>query len=231
MVESRASLRVIARRRLIGTAALGGLSLLALPVRAQTIELPLPGGPDPRDLTTAFPQKGQMIRQRTRPPLLETPTSIRRSRSRWRRSWRCRGRRRLNGFPMRLIVPGWYSIHWVKMLNDIEVLEAPDNNYWMKTAYRIPDTPHASVKLGESGFNTVPINRMVPRSFFTNVTETTTIKPGAALPVRGIAFGGDRGVSQVELSADGGQSWQPTALDPKDVDAIVSYLAAIKPAP
>jgi len=98
------------------------------------------------------------------------------------------------------------------MLNDIEVLEAPDDNYWMKTAYRIPDTPHASVKPGETGFNTVPINRMVPRSFFTNVTETTTIKPGAALPVRGIAFGGDCGVAQVELSADGGQSWLPTAL-------------------
>jgi DMSO/TMAO reductase YedYZ molybdopterin-dependent catalytic subunit len=40
----------------------------------------------------------------------------------------------LNGFPLRLIVPGWYSTYWVKMLNDIEVLDAPDENYWMKTA-------------------------------------------------------------------------------------------------
>jgi DMSO/TMAO reductase YedYZ molybdopterin-dependent catalytic subunit len=118
----------------------------------------------------------------------------------------------LNGFPLRLIVPGWYSTYWVKMLNDIEVLGAPDDNYWMKTAYRIPDTPHASVKPGESGFPTVPINRMVPRSFFTNVTDTTIVKPAAPVPVRGIAFGGDCGVSQVELSADSGQSWQKTEL-------------------
>ena len=38
----------------------------------------------------------------------------------------------LNGFPLRLIVPGWYSTYWVKMLSDIEVLDAPDENYWMK---------------------------------------------------------------------------------------------------
>jgi hypothetical protein len=118
----------------------------------------------------------------------------------------------LNGFPLRLIVPGWYSTYWVKMLNDIEVLNAPDENYWMKTAYLIPDTPHASVKPGDSRFNTVPINRMVPRSFFTNVTNATTVKPGAAVPVRGIAFGGDCGVAQVDVSADGGRSWQKTAL-------------------
>jgi hypothetical protein len=118
----------------------------------------------------------------------------------------------LNGFPLRLVVPGWYSTYWVKMLNDIEVLDAPDENYWMKTAYRIPDTPHASVKPGDSGFNTVPINRMVPRSFFTNVTDATTVKPGEPVSVRGIAFGGACGVAQVEVSTDDGYSWQKTDL-------------------
>jgi len=118
----------------------------------------------------------------------------------------------LNGFPLCLIVPGWYSTYWVKMLNDIEVLDAPDDNYWMKTAYRVPDTPHANVKPGEIGFGTVPISRMVPRSFFTNVTNATSVKPGSAMPIRGIAFGGDCGVSQVELSSDGGRSWQKTTL-------------------
>jgi DMSO/TMAO reductase YedYZ molybdopterin-dependent catalytic subunit len=117
----------------------------------------------------------------------------------------------LNGFPMRLIVPGWYSTYWVKMLNDIEVLDAPDENYWTKSAYRIPDTPYASVKPGEGGFKTVPINRMVPRSFFTNLTNNMIVRPGAAVPVRGIAFGGDCGVSKVELSANG-QTWRKSAL-------------------
>jgi DMSO/TMAO reductase YedYZ molybdopterin-dependent catalytic subunit len=90
----------------------------------------------------------------------------------------------LNGFPLRLIVPGWYSTYWVKMLNDIEVLEVPDDNYWIKTAYRIPDTPRANVRPGETGFNTVPINRMVPRSFVTNVADATKISPNATVPLR-----------------------------------------------
>jgi DMSO/TMAO reductase YedYZ molybdopterin-dependent catalytic subunit len=118
----------------------------------------------------------------------------------------------LNGFPLRLIVPGWYADYWVKMLSDIEVLDAPDQNYFEKVAYRVPDTPHASVKPGETGFKTVPVSRLVPRSFFTNVSDTTNVKPGAAVTVSGVAFGGDSGVSQVELSADGGQSWKRTTL-------------------
>ena len=122
----------------------------------------------------------------------------------------------LNGFPLRLVVPGWYSTYWVKMLNDIEILNAPDDNYWMKTAYRIPDTPHANVKPGESGVATVPINRMAPRSFFTNMANGATVKPGAPLSVRGIAFGGDCGVAEVELSDDGGGTWRAAALGPDE---------------
>jgi DMSO/TMAO reductase YedYZ molybdopterin-dependent catalytic subunit len=118
----------------------------------------------------------------------------------------------LNGFPLRLIVPGWYSTYWVKMLSDIEVLDVPDDSYWMATAYRIPDTPNANVKPGETGFKTVPISRMVPRSFFTNVRNGGATKSNTTVPIRGLAFGGNCGVSQVELSADQGQSWHKTNL-------------------
>src|ERR1700730_5095707 len=41
----------------------------------------------------------------------------------------------LNGFPLRLVVPGWYATYWVKMLNDIEVLDKPDDNFWTTKAY------------------------------------------------------------------------------------------------
>ena len=97
----------------------------------------------------------------------------------------------LNGFPLRLIVPGWYSTYWVKMLNDIEVLDRPDTNFWMATAYTIPNTPHASVRPGETGFKSVPISRMVPRSFITNIKAGDTLTLGASTLARGIAFGGD----------------------------------------
>jgi len=122
----------------------------------------------------------------------------------------------LNGFPLRLIVPGWYATYWVKMLNDIEVLSAPDDNFWMKTAYRIPDTTHASVQPGEKGVATVTINRMPPRSFFTNLTDGATVKPGATVQLRGIAFGGDCGVAKVEVSDDGGGSWRAASLGPDE---------------
>ena len=114
----------------------------------------------------------------------------------------------LNGFPLRLVVPGWYSTYWVKMLSDIEVLEKPDDNFWMAVAYTIPDTPHANIQPGQTGVKLVPINRMSPRSFLTNVSDGQTIAVERSMPARGIAFGGDSGVSKVELSSDSGKSWR-----------------------
>ena len=118
----------------------------------------------------------------------------------------------LNGFPLRLVVPGWYSTYWVKMLARIEVLAAPDENFWTRNAYLIPDTPGADMKPGQTGLTMVPINRMVPRSFVTNLKDGASLKAGTKTLVRGIAFGGDSGVKSVELSVDGGTSWLPAGL-------------------
>jgi DMSO/TMAO reductase YedYZ molybdopterin-dependent catalytic subunit len=118
----------------------------------------------------------------------------------------------LNGFPLRLIVPGWYSTYWVKMLSDIEVLDKLDDNYWMTVAYTIPDTPHANISPGQNGVKMIPINRMAPRSFFTNLASGTSVPAKTLVLLRGIAFGGDTGVAKVELSPDSGKSWQSTTL-------------------
>ena len=118
----------------------------------------------------------------------------------------------LNGFPLRLIVPGWYSTYWIKMLNDIEVLDRPDDNFWMAVAYRIPDTPFANVAPGQTGAKTVPITRMLPRSFITNIEDGAKVASRARQLARGIAFGGDTGVARVEFSSDAGKTWQPTRL-------------------
>src|SRR6478672_937772 len=66
---------LITRRRLLATAATGAL-WSSMAKAEQLANLPLPGGPDARSITTAFPQKGSMILQRTRPPLLETPFEV-----------------------------------------------------------------------------------------------------------------------------------------------------------
>ena len=337
------------RRQFLGSAGAATLALTSAPALADTVvKLLLPGGPDERPMTTAFPQKGALILQRTRPPLLETPLEVfdqsvftpnDRFFVRWH--WagiptavnvdtfrlmvhghlnqtlslslndilalprvdlvavnQCSGNSRgyfqprvsgaqwsngsmgnarwtgvrlkdvldragvkagaiqvrfngmdepvvpdapdfmkslaidhardgevmlayamngeplplLNGFPLRLIVPGWYSTYWVKMLNDIEVLDQPDTNFWTKTAYTIPDTPRANIKPGETGVRMVPINRMVPRSFVTNIKAGDTLPAGVPTLARGIAFGGDAAVSRVDLSTDGGQTWQQSQL-------------------
>ena len=341
--------RLSTRRHFLGSAGTAALALLSAPAWAETmVDLPLPGGPGRRPLTTEFPQKGAMILQRTRPPLLETPfevfdQSVFTPNDRFFVRWhwaviptevnvptfrlavrghvnqvlslslddilglprvelaavnQCSGNSRgyflprvpggewsngamgnarwtgvrlkdvldragvksgavqvrfkgldepvvadgphfmksldidhardgevmlayamngeqlplLNGFPLRLVVPGWYSTYWVKMLNDIEVLDQPDTNFWTKTAYTIPDTPHASVYPGESGVKMVPINRMVPRSFITNIKPGDPFYAGRAAAARGIAFGGDAGVARVDFSADSGKSWQAAQL-------------------
>jgi len=65
-------------------------------------------------------------------------------------------------------VPGYFATYWTKSLSWIRALETPDDNFWMKTAYRIPDTPRGTttpedMKAGK--VKTIPIERMPVRSF------------------------------------------------------------------
>jgi len=120
----------------------------------------------------------------------------------------------LNGYPLRLVVPGWYATYWIKMLNDIEVLDRPDENFWMTKAYLIPDTPHADIVPGQAGVKLIPINRMVPRSFFTNIKNAAKFRVGETRTVRGIAFGGDVALTKVLFSSDAGNHWQEARLGP-----------------
>ncbi|MDE1917052.1 MAG: molybdopterin-dependent oxidoreductase [Sphingomonadales bacterium] len=340
----------LSRRNLLAGAAAGGFGIMSSPLLAQPmVDLGLPGKPSRRPLTRAFPQKGEMILQRMRPPLLETPMEVFDKHIltpndqfyvRWHwanipesvdaSSFRltvrghvdrtveltlhdllhgfepieyvavnqCSGNSRglfvpsvpgaewghgamgnarwtgvrlrdvlgqagvkagavdvrfggldealvaeapkfrkslsvdhardgevmiayamngeamplLNGFPLRLIVPGWYSTYWVKMLCDIEVLPGKDDNFWMAKAYQVPTTPFGDVPAGTSDYAKEPINKMVPRSLITNLAEGQKVTAGAPLMLSGIAMGGDCGVAKVEISTDGGKSWQLAAL-------------------
>src|SRR5580704_6603950 len=338
------------RRGLLGAAGIGGLALLPAPAWAEeTVDLRVPGGPSTRPITSAYPQKGRMILQRTSPPWLETPfdvfdKGVFTPNDQHYVSWhwanfpgdidvdgfrltvrgqvnqslslslkdivlgmpridiaavnQCAGNSRiyaeprvagaqwadgsmsnaiwtgvrlkdvldragvkagaiqvrfggldepvmsgapkflksltidhardgevmiafamngeqldlLNGFPFKLIVPGWCAVYWIKMLNDIEVLDQPDTNYWTATGYRVPDTPHDTIKPDETGFELVSITRNLPRSFITNIRSDDTVPAGKPTLARGIAFGGNCGVARVDLSIDTGKSWQPTQL-------------------
>ncbi len=130
-------------------------------------------------------------------------------------AWAMNGRQltRDHGFPLRLIVPGWYSTYWIKMLQSICVLDHADTGFWTRSAYRIPDNwPRAAMRPGDRNVQFVPISRMVPRSFVTNLDDGAHVQAGEALQVRGIAFGGDSGVKRVDVSTDDGATWMPTRL-------------------
>ena len=117
----------------------------------------------------------------------------------------------LNGYPVRLVVPGYYGTYWVKMLNDIEVIGEADQNFWMKTAYRIPADACGCQKPGET-VKTVPINRLTVRSFITSVGDGARVQAGRQLTVKGIAFDSGYGIDKVLFSSDGGQRWSQGAL-------------------
>jgi DMSO/TMAO reductase YedYZ molybdopterin-dependent catalytic subunit len=117
----------------------------------------------------------------------------------------------LNGFPLRLIVPGYYGTYWVKHLNEITVIDSVFDGFWMKSAYRIPDTPCGCVEPGTAPKATIPINRFTVRSFITNVTDGARLKPGATT-LKGIAFDGGKGIKEVTVSIDGGKNWTPARL-------------------
>jgi len=118
----------------------------------------------------------------------------------------------LNGFPLRLVVPGYYGTYWVKHLNEITVIDNVFDGFWMKTAYRIPDNDCNCVEPGTAPKATIPINRFKIRSFITSVADGAKLKAGAQTTLKGIAFDGGKGIKDVAVSTDGGKTWAQASL-------------------
>jgi len=118
----------------------------------------------------------------------------------------------LNGFPLRLVVPGYYGTYWVKHLNEITVIDHVFDGYWMASAYRMPDNDCACVDPGQRPTATVPIRRFNVRSFITNLADGDNVEAEAPILVKGIAFDGGYGVTDVLISWDGGRTWSETRL-------------------
>jgi DMSO/TMAO reductase YedYZ molybdopterin-dependent catalytic subunit len=121
----------------------------------------------------------------------------------------------LNGFPVRLVVPGYYSTYWVKALESLRVLEKPDDSFWMAKAYHIPDNPrgHTTPEAMAAGTQKmIPIHRMPVRSFLISPDGSSKLIAGMPVALRGIAFSGHAEIAKVEVSEDDGKTWQLTQL-------------------
>ena len=120
----------------------------------------------------------------------------------------------LNGFPIRLVVPGWYATYWVKALSSVTVLDQPLKTFWMDKAYRIADNADANEEPQHLSAVTVPINQMSVHSIFVSPEPGEQLRTGQRYELAGVANDGMSGVRRVEVSNDGGQSWSDATLAP-----------------
>jgi DMSO/TMAO reductase YedYZ molybdopterin-dependent catalytic subunit len=117
-----------------------------------------------------------------------------------------------NGFPARLIVPGWTGTYWTKHIVSLEAVTKPFSGFWMNPAYRIPLGKFPLVARFTTQDTTVntPITEMVVNSLITSHADGASVKAGTALG--GIAWDAGYGIRVVEISTDGGQTWRPATL-------------------
>ncbi len=119
-----------------------------------------------------------------------------------------------NGFPARIVVPGWTATYWVKHITSITAVTRPFEGFWMKTAYRIPvgKFPLVARFISQETAANTPITEMVVNSLITNPADGARVKAGRKTAISGIAWDGGYGISAVEVSASGGKSWTQAVL-------------------
>jgi DMSO/TMAO reductase YedYZ molybdopterin-dependent catalytic subunit len=115
-----------------------------------------------------------------------------------------------HGFPLRLVVPGWYGMAHVKWLVGIDLVGQPFAGYQQATAYRLRQAPDEP---GDPVTRIAPRALVIPPGFPDFMTRARIVRPG---PVRleGRAWSGGAPVDRVEVSVDAGRTWSVATLDP-----------------
>lgn len=119
----------------------------------------------------------------------------------------------LNGFPARLVVPGWTGTYWTKHITSVRAVTKPFDGFWMKSAYRIPNGKFPLVTRfisQETDVNT-PITEIVVNSLITSHDDGATVTAGK-VAVGGIAWDAGYGIRAVEVSTDSGSTWATARL-------------------
>ena len=110
-----------------------------------------------------------------------------------------------HGYPLRAIVPGYYGMMNAKWVTEIELVDHEYLGFWQRAGWSNEaeyQTGSAIVNLGDG--------RIGPSRF--NVEAAQKVPLGSEFPIAGMAFAGDRGISKVEVSTDGGSNWTPASL-------------------
>jgi DMSO/TMAO reductase YedYZ molybdopterin-dependent catalytic subunit len=114
-----------------------------------------------------------------------------------------------HGYPLRVIVPGWYGMTHVKWLRSITAVEEPFEGWQQAVAYHVRSSDDDPGR---------PVTRIEPRSLIVPpgipdfLSRDRFLDPGPC-PVRGRAWSGWAPIARVEVSVDGGASWADAELD------------------
>jgi DMSO/TMAO reductase YedYZ molybdopterin-dependent catalytic subunit len=113
-----------------------------------------------------------------------------------------------HGFPLRLVVPGWYGMTSVKWLSRVTAVDAPSDGYQMRQAYRLRH---------EDGDDGEPVSRMAPRSLMVppgipEFLSRSRVVPAGPCELTGRAWSGEGEIVGVDVSVDGGATWAPAEL-------------------
>jgi sulfite oxidase len=108
-----------------------------------------------------------------------------------------------HGGPVRLVVPGWGGVNWVKWITHMRLISHESLSHFNRERYVIFD---------ESGTVVGRVRELMVKSIITGPAAGATLRPGP-VQVQGWAWSAGHGIVRVELSADGGTSWHPATLD------------------
>jgi len=109
-----------------------------------------------------------------------------------------------HGFPLRLVVPGWYGMASVKWLSEISVVEEPFKGFFQSEHYVYAEEEGTAE--GE------PVRQIRVRSLILK-PETGTEYESEVIEIAGIAYSGEGEITKVELSFDADNSWEPARLE------------------
>jgi DMSO/TMAO reductase YedYZ molybdopterin-dependent catalytic subunit len=114
-----------------------------------------------------------------------------------------------HGAPLRLIVPGWYGMTHVKWLQAITAVDEPFRGWQQDVAYRVRASEDEQ---GEPVTRMLPRALMVPPGFPEFLSRARHLEPGRCR-IEGRAWSGRAAITRVDVSVDGGSSWNPAELD------------------
>lgn len=119
-----------------------------------------------------------------------------------------------NGYPVRLVVPGWTATYWVKHLTSIDAIARPFEGFWVKTAYRVPKEAFLMQErfLSQENEMNTPITEMMVNSLITTIENGQRFPLGQLIDLKGIAWDGGHGIQRVEVSIDKGESWRQAEI-------------------